>query len=93
MLKLSDIPEPIASFLSYKRVIQNRSKLTVEEYYSDLRTFFRYIIGSRQEGDLTDISVYDISCVDYELISSITTEEIYAFLLFEAEDKKNESAS
>ncbi len=93
MLILSEIPEPIASFLSYKRVIQNRSKLTVEEYYIDLRTFFRYIIATRQKGNLSDLTKYDISSLDYETIESVSTEEIYAFLLFEAEDKKNDFAS
>ncbi len=93
MLNLSELPEPIASFLSYKRVIQNRSKLTVEEYYNDLRTFFRYIIASRQNADMTDLSKYSIEDIDYDLISSVTTEEIYAFLLFEAEEKNNNSAS
>ena len=75
MLNLTEIPEPIASFLSYKRVIQNRSKLTVEEYYNDLRTFFRYIIASRQNGDLNDLSLYSIEGLDYDIISSVTTEE------------------
>lgn len=93
MINLNEIPEPIASFLSYKRVIQNRSKLTIEEYFNDLRTFFRYIIAIRQNGDTEDLTKYDISTVDYTLIESVTTEDIYAFLLFEAEDKKNESAS
>lgn len=93
MLNLNEIPEPIASFLSYKRVIQNRSKLTVEEYFNDLRTFFRYIIATRQNGDTQDLTKYDISSLDYGTIASVTTEDIYAFLLFEAEDKKNDSAS
>ncbi len=93
MLNLSEIPEPIASFLSYKRVIQNRSKLTVEEYFNDLRTFFRYIIATRQKGDTSDLTKYDISSLDYDTISKVTTEDIYAFLLFEAEEKKNDSAS
>ncbi len=93
MLNLNEIPEPISSFLSYKRVIQNRSKLTVEEYYNDLRTFFRYIYAIRTSGDTSDLTKYDISDLDYETISNVTTEDIYSFLLFEAEDKKNDSAS
>ena len=93
MLKTSEIPEPIASFISYKRVIQNRAKLTAEEYFIDLRTFFRYIIATRQNGDLSDLTKYDISSLDYETIESVSTEDIYAFLLFEAEEKKNDFAS
>lgn len=93
MINLNEIPEPISSFLSYKRVIQNRSKLTVEEYFNDLRTFFRYIIAIRTHGDTSDLTKYDISGLNYDIISEVTTEDIYSFLLFEAEDKKNDSAS
>ena len=40
-------PLVITQFLSYKEVIQNRSKLTVEEYHRDLNMFFEYLLKSR----------------------------------------------
>ena len=42
---------------------------------------------------LVDLTKYDISGLNYDIISEVTTEDIYSFLLFEAEDKKNDSAS
>ncbi len=88
---MHDIPEVITTFLSYKEAIQNRSPLTVSEYCRDLVTFFRYIIVSRRGGDLTDISNVCVADVDYKLASSITTEEIYSFLLYLSRTKKNQS--
>ena len=37
------LPPILIDFAGYKGGIENRSKLTVEEYLLDLRTFFRYI--------------------------------------------------
>lgn len=90
---MNDIPLMIKSFLAYKETIQNCSSLTVKEYYTDLRTFFRYIILSRNNGDISELENVDISIVDQELASSVTTDEVYSFLLFLAQDKKNKSAS
>ena len=33
----------IRDFLNYMLVVKGKSQLTVDEYYKDLRTFFRYI--------------------------------------------------
>lgn len=75
-------PLVITQFLSYKEVIQNRSKLTVEEYHRDLNMFFEYLLKSRgyEDGNL--------SAVDGELINSVTTEDIYSFLLYLSRQRK-----
>ena len=36
-------PELLRNFLVYHETIQGHSKKTVDEYYLDLRNFFRYI--------------------------------------------------
>lgn len=88
------IPTVIRTFLSYKETIQGRSKLTVQEYYLDLRTFFRYILVSRGEvtvssTDREALEEVKIDCVDKELVASITEDEIYAYLLWLSHDRKN----
>jgi len=88
---LEEIPTIINSFLAYKETIQNCSPLTVKEYYTDLRTFFRYIIAKRSGKDLSNLESVDISGVDEELAGSVTTDEIYAFLLYLAQDKRNKA--
>ena len=44
---LSEAPAVIREFLGYVGTVKGKSPHTVEEYYRDLRTFFRYIKQSR----------------------------------------------
>lgn len=90
---MEEIPVVINSFLAYKETIQSCSPLTVKEYYNDLRTFFRYIIARRTKQDLSELEKVDISSVNLELAGSITTDEIYSFLLFMSKEKMNNSSA
>ena len=38
-----EAPPVLRDFLTYHETIQGHSKKTVDEYFLDLRTFFRYI--------------------------------------------------
>ena len=37
------LPNDVQKFLTHMTVIQNKSELTVNEYASDLRLFFKYL--------------------------------------------------
>ena len=37
----------LRDFLNYLLVVKGKSQLTVDEYYKDLRTFFRYLKVAR----------------------------------------------
>jgi len=83
----------ITQFLSYKGFIQNRSPLTVGEYSGDLHMFFRFLLSNRGGEDsnadgFEPAGEIDISAVDAEFIASVTTSEIYEFLLYLARTKK-----
>ena len=39
-----DCPEILKEFIGYQSTVKGRSPKTVEEYYLDLRTFFRYLL-------------------------------------------------
>lgn len=90
---MEDIPVVINSFLAYKETIQNCSPLTVKEYYTDLRTFFRYILAKRDGKNLSELENIDTSTVDLELAGSITTDEVYSFLLFLSKERNNRSSA
>ncbi len=90
---MEQIPLIINSFLAYKETIQNCSPLTVKEYYNDLRTFFRYIIASRNGKDLTELERIDTSQVDESLAGSVTADEVYSFLLFLSKEKHNKASA
>lgn len=91
---METIPLIIQSFLSYKETIQGRSRLTVKEYYLDLRTFFRFLMVSRGEvqvsaSDKEAFAQIKIDRVDRDFAASVTTDEVYSYLLWLAHDQEN----
>ena len=81
-------------FLNYLGNVQGRSDLTVDEYYRDLRTFFRFIIKDRGLADKDiDIDKIDISCVDLEMVDSVTFTEIILFLNYCKDERDNAAAT
>lgn len=63
----TEAPEIIKSFLIYHETIKGHSPKTVEEYYLDLRTFFRYMKIVRglvsRDTELEDIDIHDIDLI------------------------------
>ncbi len=91
---IDEAPQIIKDFLLYKQNVQGRSSKTVDEYYIDLRTFFRYINMSR---GLCDSSIsfeeIDISNVDTKLVSTVTLREVYEFLNYILRNRGNNHAA
>lgn len=87
---LLSAPEIIKGFLIYSETIKNKSASSINEYYTDLRTFFRYILMIRglSPSDV-DFKEIDISSVDLELVKTITLQDLYAFLVFCKNDLNN----
>lgn len=87
-------PDIIKQFLIYNEAIKNKSSATVDEYYRDLTTFFRYIkhIKGKIPAD-TEFDKIDISDVDIELIRSISTYDLHAFLVFCKNERRNNSTT
>ncbi len=79
-----NLPEPLITFAGYKSSIQNCSPLTVSEYLNDLILFFRYIIVTRRgdKPEKTEMSEVSIAELDYGLVASVRSEEIYAYMLY-----------
>ena len=91
---LKEAPPIIREFLEYTANVKGRGDLTVEEYYRDLRTFFRFLIKDRGlvKGD-AEIDSIDISMVDQEMVESVTFSEIVLFLNYCKEDRSNAAAT
>lgn len=90
----TEAPEIIKGFLTYHETIKGHSKKTVEEYYLDLRTFFRYIKVIRgvvpRNTELEEISISDI---DLEFVRSVTVTEVYEYLAYLSRDRvKNQKS-
>lgn len=90
----SDAPQILRDFLIYHETIRGHSKATVDEYYLDLRTFFRFLKLSRglvpRTTELDEISIAD---VDVPFVESVTLAEVYDFLAYLARDRVKQANS
>ena len=83
-----DSPRILIDFLSYHETIKAHSQKTVDEYYLDLRNFFRYIKQTRDPAlrglDLDEIDIRD---VDLQLIQELTLTDIYGYMSYLSRDR------
>ncbi len=88
---LNEFSEQVQQFAIYKRTIQGCSEKTVNEYMLDLRTFFRYLLAKDKNIDIESEDFYsiDVREVDAKYLSNIKTEQIYEFLFYTSDTRKN----
>lgn len=84
----AEAPRVLRDFLVYHETIKGHSRATVDEYFLDLRNFFRYLKIERalvpRSTELDEISIMD---VDLEFVGSVTLEEVYDYLGYLARDR------
>lgn len=84
----------IKDYLLYMQTIKGKSPKTVDEYFSDIRTFFRFIKVSRDIVSAStlfeDIKVDD---VDIELIKTVTLQDAYEFMNYLLRDRDNNAST
>lgn len=91
---LAEAPPIIREFLGYVGTIKGKSPKTVEEYYLDLRTFFRYIKQKRGLVPPTeDFEKIEISDVDLELIKTVTLTQVFEYMNFLSSERHNGAAT
>ncbi len=91
---LQSCPPVIRDFLTYNETIKGKSSRSVEGYFLDLQTFFRYILiirgAVRKDAEFEEI---DISSVNIDLIKTITISDLYAFLVYCKNERSNNAAT
>ena len=88
------LPQSVIEFLNYLSVVRSKSELTVLEYASDLRLFFRFMLIYRGIVPKdTEFEKIDISFIDLDFIKTVKISDAYAFLSYCRSDRKNDSAS
>ena len=79
----TEAPPILRDFLSYHETIKAHSRKTVDEYFLDLRNFFRYLKQTRDPSlrglELNEISILD---VDLDFVSSVTLTDIYGYMTY-----------
>ncbi len=86
----NDAPQSIKDFIYHEQIVKGRSELTVKNYYTDLRTFFRFfkIQNNRaSENEFAKISISDITDDD---IKSVDLQTVQEFLYFTKNKRNNE---
>lgn len=84
----TEAPEIIKSFLFYHENVKGHSRATVDEYYLDLRLFFRYLKILRglvpNDTPMEEISISDI---DLDFVGAVTLNEVYDYSAFLSRDR------
>ena len=85
----TESPEIIRDFLMYHETIKGHSKKTIDEYFLDLRTMFRFLCQKKgfvsRETEFDEIS---IAGIDLEFVRRITLTDIYDYLAYLARDRE-----
>lgn len=87
MPTMHEAPQILNDFLAYMHTVRGKSPKTVQEYYLDLRMFFRFIKQARgleQDIPFDDISILD---VDIDFIKTITLSDAYDFLMYTVQER------
>lgn len=90
----AEAPSIIRDFLTYHETIQGHSKQTVDEYFLDLRTFFRFM--KLEKGHVprtTQLDTISILDVDLAMIRSITVTDVYTFMNYLSRDRDDGTAT
>lgn len=90
--ELVTLPNLVRLYLNYLSGIKAKSELTVLEYASDLRLFFRFIARTRNLCDKNiPFDEINISLLDDDTICSVSLDEAYLFLAYCRNERKNDN--
>lgn len=89
-MKFDDCPSYLQEYLNYIETIKLRSKLTVKNYYTDIKLFLRYLKTTNGLADANDdfINIH-IEDVPETLVKGVTLTDILAFLSFTSSERDN----
>jgi len=84
----TESPQILKDFLMYHETIKGHSPKTVDEYFLDLRTFFRFLKLERgivpKKTEYDEISIMD---VNLDFVRNVTLNEVYDYLAFLSRDR------
>jgi len=90
----TDSPEIIREFLFYHETIKGHSRKTIDEYFLDLRTFFRFLKVNKnlipRDTPFEEIPIMDI---DLEFVKKVTITDVYEYLAFLSRDRPKQANS
>ena len=89
-----EMPPIVQEYAMYLRNIRGLSAKTVEDYCTDLRTFFRFMKVHRDLVPLgTDFQEIRVQDINLDFIRTIKTYDIFEYMNFIADDRRVSSSS
>lgn len=85
----TDIPQDVKNFLSYLSNIKGKSDNTINEYYYDLRTFFRFMKCHRSMDSFENFDNINCNDIDTDFIRDIILDDMYEYLMYANSDRDN----
>ena len=88
MQRYNDCPQILREFLAYHETIKGHSQRTVDEYFLDLRNFFRFL-KQRRDPSLADRALDEISIADVDLafVKSVALTDVYEYMSYLSRDR------
>jgi site-specific recombinase XerD len=87
---LEKSPKVMKEFLGYMQTVKGKSPKTIEEYYMDLRTFFRYMKIKwelvNQDTKMEEINILDI---DINQIRTVKLLDVFEYMNYLISERKN----
>lgn len=88
--EFNELPQLVQQYLLYIEAIKGHSELSVIEYASDLRTFFRFLARHKNlVSNNIDDNEIDLSPIDINFIKNITLNDAYQFLIYLKQERNN----
>ncbi|MGN0173189.1 MAG: site-specific tyrosine recombinase/integron integrase [Acutalibacteraceae bacterium] len=89
-----DSPPLIKDYINYIRTVKGKSDKTADNYFRDLHLFFRFIKFHKGLVDHVEkIEDVDISDIDYNLLKSITFDDVNEFIYYLHSERNNNEKS
>lgn len=89
-----EAPQILKEYLFYQETVRSRSSKTVNEYFIDLRTFFRYLkIRRGLVSSDTEFDEIKIDDVTLDLLKTVTLIDAYEYMNYLVRDRNNKVAA
>ena len=81
-------PEFLNEYLVHMKIVKLLAERTIEEYYTDIRLFLRYIYENNHNTGKT-LSEIDIRDMNVSEIKNISVSDIYNFIFYTSDERHN----
>lgn len=91
---LAECPQVLKEFLGYMETIKGKSPKTVQEYFFDLRTFFRFMkVKKKLVSSDVEFSEIPIDDITIDFLSTVSLTDVYEFMNFVTTQRDNKNAA